>query len=167
MNKLFFYSIYYLNGVFRRELAASAPCGASCIEVAVEAATHGCCVAQTRQRHGGRFLVLASGAVMKNSRFLGVLRRRAGRGERRGGGAAAGWWCGIVRGHWRLRLQRACRRRCSDFGDFGAALRRRVYGAARTSRRQLGRAARARRMLASMWEVPFNVRFGAVRPCAG
>ena len=38
---------------------------------------------------------------MKNSRFLGVLRRGAGRGERRGGCAAAGWPCGGVRGHWR------------------------------------------------------------------
>ena len=49
-----------------RRLAQSAPCGAACIEVAVEAAAHGCCVAQKRQRHGGRFVVLVLVAVIKS-----------------------------------------------------------------------------------------------------
>ena len=84
-----------------RRLAPSAPCGAACIEVAVEAAAHGCCVAQKGQLDRPLLMVVLRGAVIQNLGFWGVLRRRAGRGERRGGGAAAGWWCGGVRGPWR------------------------------------------------------------------
>ena len=52
-------------------LAASGVCGAACIVLELEAAAHGPCLAQKRQRHGGRFVILVHGAVIQNSGFLG------------------------------------------------------------------------------------------------
>ena len=87
-------------------LAPSAPCVAACIEVAVEAAAHGCCVAQKRQLDCGCFLVFAGGAVIQNLGFLGGLRRSwCGFAVLVGCGEVA-LWCGLMLGGWRR-----CRRR--------------------------------------------------------
>ena len=102
-------------------LAASVPCGAGCIEVVLSTASQGCCVAHKRQLDRPLLMVVLRGAVIQNSRFLGVLRRRAGRGERRGGGGGVARWCGGVGGRWRRcrRWQRAHRDSRCDFGVVG------------------------------------------------
>ena len=75
-------------------LAASGVCGAACIVLEIEAAAHGPCLAQKRQRHGGRFVILVHGVVIKNSRFLGCY---GGRGaDLRFFSAAVGWHGGAA-----------------------------------------------------------------------
>ena len=153
-----------------RLVAVSAFCGAAYIELALETAAHGCCVAQKRQRHGGRFVVFGWWCH-QNCGLLGVLRRSGGgiAASARVGGVAR--WCGLMPGQWR-RCRRRRRARRDSRCDFGAALERRVYGAARKSWRQLGRAAcvcgrwrRCRRCRALCVRRPLRRR-SAVLSCA-
>ena len=87
-------------------LVASGVCGASCIELELEAATHGCCVKQKRQRHGGRIVILVHGAVIQNLGFLGVLRRSCCGFAGLVGCGGVARWCGLMLGR-----RRRCRRR--------------------------------------------------------
>ena len=110
-------------------MAASGVCGASCSELELKTAAKGCCFAQKRQRHGGRFVVLVHGAVIQNLGFLGVLRRSCCvfAPSLPAGGVAR--WCGLMLGRWR-RCRRGRRARRDSRCDFGAVLERRSNGAA-------------------------------------
>ena len=134
-----------------RFLAQSASCGAACIEVievAVEAAAHGCCVAQKRQLDCGCFLVFAGGAVIQNLGLLGVLRRSGAELRRRcvpvgwRGGAAAYEGTGVdVRG--RARRRRAVEARGGRFGCFWRCPHGRRLGKATPGLVRLGMQQRA------------------------